>query len=329
MKVALTWWGPSFTAGGRTQAIRGNVSGFRDAGHVVDVYWREELGRLRESADDYDLIVTPYVDTTIDTSAHVHLQIGGSGDPDAEPDDFTPSFQAANTISVLDPRLALHFCQFADLDLRASTIIPNAPNLELFPRQPFDEAEGTVLCPKIDDRYKRANILNKVASHTRDVSYRAHAPSPPPALMPNVTKYGYVPLSAMPRLYAEASMVFNPSHREGLPNVAFEAFLSGRPFVTTPNGIGLLQTIPKDELDPGDFGRNSYEFIETYRGLFNRGDHYVTAAPEQLTQVIPDLLYDRDTAQEMAISGLEWVEQLGKRYTWEAKAEAIVGQVDV
>lgn len=323
MKVAVAWWAPNLAAGGRAQAIRGNTRGFLEAGHDVDLYWRRDVNALQENADRYDVIVIPFFDVQLDVDTHVHLQVGGYDDPDADADYFRRAFEAADSISVLDPRLAMHFHEVAGLDLDDVVVIPNAANTELFPPQPRDRETGIVFVPKIGGPYKKAEELNVIASGCQDVTFEAHVSGEPPRLLANVIKRASIPLSGMPRRYGDASLVLNPSLREGLPNVAFEAFMSDRVFTATPDGIGLLQTIPMGALDVSDFGASASWFLDEYRGAFHTGEHYVTATPTQLRDVIPAYLNRREDRDVVATAGRDWIEAFAA-FSWAGKADVLL-----
>lgn len=326
LTIALSWWGPQPTPGGRAQAIRGNAMGLFEAGHDVDLYWRRDINVLGTHADEYDLIIIPYFDVQLDTDTHVHLQVGGYDNPDAGADYFNEAFAAADSISLLDPRLALHFAEFTALDLEGCTIIPNAPNASVFEPMPR-ETQGRVLIPKIGGPYKNAEIANEIARGADDVMFEALVGADPPRLMPNIIKRPAVPLSSMPQRYEQADLVVNPSEREGLPNVAFESFMTERMFMATPDGIGLLQTLPRDRIEAaiGDFGTaNAAWFVDEYRDEFNEGDHYVTASPGHLTDAIPEFLDDPDSRWATAERGRAWIEAFASEYDWTTKAERLV-----
>lgn len=323
MKVCLSWWRPGHRPGGRAQAIRGNVRGFLEAGHDVDLWFRDDLLADPDAVEaNYDLLVVPYIDVAIDMEIPVHLQLGGYGNPDLDGAVIERALEAATSVSVLDPRLAFHYADRAGLDLNRARVIPNAPNVDLF--EPLDAylEGGHVLAPKVGGPYKRPEILNGIARSTPAITYRTFAGTDPPPVATNVVIRPAVPLSGMPDVYEAASVVLNPSVREGLPNVAFEAFASQRPFVSTPRGIALLQTIPEGVLDAGDFGLTAAAFTDAYRPLFYEGDHYKTAARSHLPDLVSDLMRDRRRRHELAERGRAWIDALD--YSWRDKAGRIV-----
>lgn len=324
-RVCVSWWPPTQRPGGRAQAIRGNVIGFLDAGFEVDMWFRDDLiANADEVEDRYDLLVVPYIDVAIEMDIPVHIQIGGYGSPQLDDQSIRGALDVADSVSVLDPRLAFHLNDRAGLDLDRASIIPNAPNTELFDPQDWSHQEGHVLVPKVGGPYKRPDILNPIAWETTALTYRAFSGPDPPGVADNVAIQPAVPLSGMPDVYGAASLVFNASERDGLPNVVYESFCTERPLVATPRGIGFLQTIPVGALDVGDFGTPASWFAEEYRTLFNEGqeDHYVTASESHLAVVLRDLMSDPVRRRRLAKRGRAWIDGLG--YTWADKAELIV-----
>lgn len=327
MRVALSWWPPQPSPGGRSQAIRGNVVGFLEAGHDVDLYWSSEVDDLRDRAGEYDLIVAPYYDVFFDDVDTPHLlQMGGWDSPDRDPGYFKEAFMKADILASIDPALVEHFQDLVDLDPSSVAIVPNAPNRDLFDVQDHDREEGFVLVPKIGGPYKSADLLNQVAGRSHDTLYEAHVGGEPPALYPNVTKRPGVPLSSMPDRYARASIVLNPSERETGPNVAVESFLSERPFVATPGGIGHLLTLPKEEIETFTPGLPAADYLSTPTQEAAAGNHFLTAPPEALPEMIQELMFDVEERRALARRGREWVEAWD--YSWADKAAALVDLVD-
>lgn len=328
MRVALSWWPPQTAPGGRSQAIRGNVLGFLEAGHDVDLYWPSQLEEFRDRADEYDLIVAPYYDIHFDDVDVPHiLQMGGWDSPDRDPGYFKEAFQRADILTSIDPGLVEHFQELVDLDPAAVSIVPNAPNRRLFDVQDHGAEEGFVLVPKIGGPYKTADLLNQVAGGTYETTFEAHVAGDPPPLHRNVVKRPGVPLSTMPRRYARSTIVLNPSERETGPNVAVEAFLSQRPFVATSGGIGDLLTLPKEEIASFTPGLAATEYLSSATAeQIGAGEHYLATRPEILRELIPELMHDVDWRHDLARRGREWVDAWD--YTWADKAAALVDLVD-
>jgi glycosyltransferase involved in cell wall biosynthesis len=331
VNVAVCWWPPGPAPGGRTQAIRGNTRGFQAAGHDVDLWYKPEITDGEMPDDDYDLILTPFIDTMWgDTSAHVHLQLGGYGPPDLDDEAVRNVVDAADTVSVLDTRLAYHYQDRVGLDPADARVIPNPPNVDLFDAQPWGSTSGYAMIPKVGGPYKSAQRASDLAAKTPDVTYWTRTDENT-GLAGNVLTAAPVPLSAMPADYGRAELVVNPAKREGLPNVAFEAMLSERPYVAPRKATAEIQLLPAAALDPDDFGAPA-SWWRDHTLDYEPGDHLVPADDAYLPNAVLDLLHDRDRRKDVGRRGREWVEQTfgtgEDRWDWTSKAEAIVSVTD-
>lgn len=326
--VAIAWWQPMYGAGGRSQAIRGNVTGFLEAGCDVDLYLGDDrFSDLEARADEYDLILLPFISASIETETHVHLQIGGYGPPDVDVDAFANCAGLADTVSVLDAALATYFHEAAGLDLDVARVIPNAPNTDLFPPRGHNEEQGQVFVPKVGGPYKSPDLLRQTASQTPAIGYEAIAANGSIQSPSNVRVRPALPLDSMPDRYAAASAVYNPSSQEGLPNVAFEAFLTCRVYLARPRSIALVQTVPAADLDADDFGLAATEWLESYRTSIYTGDHYVTAADALMPRVIAFLMDHPERRAAIGDAAGEWVEAFD--FNWTDKAERILALADL
>lgn len=293
--VGFAWWMPS--TGGSQQAFVGNYTGLEAAGFEVRAYTNQSLPQMIASAAGLDWALVPFVFdpepiAALADETHVHLQIGGYGADDF--DAAREAIAAADTVSVLDPQLADAF------GVPDAPWIPNPPNAHLF--DATDSESGPVLVPKAHESGGLGPAREVVAAHPdrEFVVLGASLPDPPP----NVRVRPKVPWSWMPRLYADASAVLNPREREGLPNVAYEAFLTATPYVALDGGaIGDTQA--------------AVEPLVEYVGRPARdppaaavGDHFATTLG--------------DATPAVGRAGREWAEQWAATgWDWVAKADAI------
>lgn len=338
LRVAIGWWRSSEPPGGASQAIRGNVKAFRDAGHDVTLYYDNQMALLESHLDRYDLVLTPYLwadqyrnlSAFAEADARFVLQIGGFGNMDRDVRLLARTIAAADLVTVLDPSPALHYNEQVDLPLDEVLVIPNAPNLDVFDPQPVEATEGFVLSPKVGAFHKTGALLAGTAQSTPAITYEAHVKRPRdygeatgfqnPG---NVHLKPPVPFSAMPSRYRDAVMVFNAAERETLPNVCFEAMMSERAYVAYREAVAMIQTIP--DLDPGDFGANVEWFMDEYQSRFYAGDHlYLVPDPDTLPEAVRGLYTAEEERWAIAARGREWVAALGREYDWARKAELIV-----
>lgn len=337
LDVAVSWWSPSSPPGGSSQAIRGNIKAFVDAGHDVDLYYHNQMALLESRAAEYDLVLCPYLwahqyrDLDAYADTHFHLQIGGYGNPQNDDALMERVLEATDSVSALDPGPVQFYGNMDGMEMDDVAIIPNAPNHGLFDEQPDDATEGYVLTPKTGAFHKTGALLVQAASQTPSITYEAHLKrakdfqqatgGQKPA---NVHLKPPVPFTAMPERYRGALLVFNAAERETLPNVCFEAMLSGRAYVAHSEAVAQLQTIP--DLDPGDFGLDAQAFLELYQADLYAGDHlYLVSEPDMLGAAVENLLNNPDERRAVADRGREWIESISG-YTWQRKAELILEQ---
>lgn len=331
MKVALSLPATSPQAGELSLTARGDVRGFRAAGHDVTVYYESDLPRLAARADEYDLVVLPYLDKTIETQdAHLHHDIREYGPPDMDPRLVANTFRTADTVSMPDPAMPEKAAWFQLLDVTADDVamIPAPPHVDLFPEQSREDSDGTVLVPNLGDEYVSDRRCASIVRHTPTVTYRAHASEVSHGLPGNVHRYPPVPVSAMPGKYASADLVFNPAQASALPNTCHRAFCSKRAYVSANEAIGALQTVPADVLDPSNFGASIAWWQDTYQVSFFEGDHYFSTDTDGLPDVLSTVMGDRELRWQVAARGREWVESVFDDWGWKERAEAIAELAD-
>lgn len=338
LKVAVPWWTPR-SVGGSQQAIRGNVRGFLHMGADVDLYvignWQDALP-IADRADEYDLILWPFLQEGLETDdgeGHVHSPIGGFGPADLDGELAARTFDMADSVSFLDPKLAVYFEDLAGVDLSECYHLLNPPNWDLFERRYTGRGHGHVLVPKVGGSHKTGQHLATVASNALDIAFETSVVQPvsagqvsaPPNLPGNVRIRAGVPYTAMDDRYREASVVFNCSEREAGPNVAYEAFLTGRPFVATPGGIGHHKSKAADTVDMSDVGAPMDYYLEKHRDTFytGAGEHYRAADPDDLHVHLRELLEDEEAWRSVNKAAGKWLDAL-VGYDWQARAETIV-----
>lgn len=342
MKVAITHWSAGQPPGGASQRIRGDVIGFLDAGHDVDLYFHNELQELEQNAGNYDLVCTPYIfadqyyDLDAYSDTHLHLTIGGYGNTQKNPRLIKQICETADTVSVLDPGPALYYNEQIELPLDTTHVIPNPPNKGLFKIEPWNEREGYVLTPKIGAWHKKGTMLAEVAAQNGTHVFETHVKHIQ-FVTQDVNRYPNnvhlkppVPFSYMPQRYRGAEIVFNAAEKETLPNVCFEAMMSGRPYVSTHDAVALVQSHP--ELDGGDFGSSVEWFVEEYgEAVYNFDhdpDHLVIRERSELPDAIGELMDDVEKRGDLARAGKRWLDRAYGDYDWTDKAELIADQVD-
>jgi hypothetical protein len=331
VKVALSLPEATPHAGELSLAIRGNVLGFQQAGHDVTVYYESDLPRLAGHTEEYDLVVLPYLDKTIDTGeTHLHHEIGWFGPQDLDPRLVANTFEKSDSVSMSDPAMPEKAAWFGHLDVTVDHVamIPSPPPLDLFPGQPREAGDGTVLIPTLRDEYAPDRRCAAIVRHTPMITYRAHSRNLDHGLPGNVRRYPPVPVSALPRRYGGVELVFNPAQIEALPSTCSRAFCSKRAYVSANEAIGALQTIPADAIDTDGFGASVGWWLGSYESSFFQGDHYFSPGTEGLPEVLEMVMGDRELRWEVAERGREWIETIFGEWGWQQKAETIVGLVD-
>lgn len=297
--VGLAWWTPA--DGGSQQAFVKNYAGLDAAGYEVRAYTAESLPLMVERATEFDWAFVPFVFSPewverLAERTHVHLQIGGYGGDDF--DAAERAIDAADSVSVLDPQLAGPF------DSPGAPWIPNPPNLECF--DATDSTEGYVLVPKQAAGGGLGAFRETVEAHPDEefVVLGSSFPGPPA----NVTIRPKVPWSWTPEVYAGAKSVVNVFEREGLPNVAYEAFLTATPYVAVHEaGIGWTQAAGEPLVTRIADSASSF--------LPNYSDHYVTEL--------------EDATPEVGRRGRAWVEAWAETgWGWAKKFDAVQEVVD-
>lgn len=302
-RVAFAWWPPA--NGGSQQAFVSNYNGLVGAGFEVVVFNSMSLGRMLDAAPSVDWAFVPFVFypdfvEALAEETHVHLQVGGYGRDDW--DAAERAIDAADTVSVLDPQLADRFgCPGAPW-------VPNPPNFRMFHAQPVPP-DGYVLVPKQVAGGGLGGCREVAESHPdeRFVVLGSSFPDPPE----NVTIRPKAPLSWMPEAYAGAKAVVNPVEREGLPNTAYEAFLTATPYVFLyDEGIGRTQAVTEPLV------WQAGEPCDKVNALVHAGHHW--------TRDLDDAL-DHPVIGE---SGRQWAETWGEAgWGWAEKMETVAGVV--
>lgn len=328
MKVAVMWW--PMSEGGSQQAIRGNVKAFED--HDVDLYLGDEtVNELVECADEYDFVLTPFVhysgDLTAFEDTHLHLQFGGYP-VEANIEQTQKIVNAADSVSCLDPSILTDFySQHLNIDLSQVSVIPNPPNWELFESHPYEASDEFAFIPKIGSEQKQVDELTEVAKNARTEHFESHYVGNNRVDLPdNVTLRPSVPFSHMPNRYRDARVIVNPSRLDVLPNTAFEAFMSHRPYICKPSAIGHVQSIPAEALDTDEFGMSVSHWRNLHEDHIGEADHYVSASrPEDIADAVFNLMTDLQYWHEVTDAADDWLDAWA-RWSWKDKGELLLSE---
>lgn len=332
MKIGLTWWAPS--AGGSRQAVRGNHRALSAAGHDVTLRTLQDHRQLESEArrGRYDAVVMPYLHYPGDLSAyadtHLHLQIGGLP-ASPQPDLTMRSIEAADTVSVLDPSILREFAFDAAAAPAEFSVIPNPPNRELFTRQDATASGEYVFVAKLGGSQRGESDIGAVARAAPNERFAArYTGDRLPSLPPNVTLYPPVPLTAMPNQYAQSRIVLNPSAEDVLPNTAFEAFLSGRPYIAREAALGDIQSLPADVLDPSAFGLPCAAWLDRFGDAVGAGEHVVTGdSPAALAAAVGDIMSNDQHWAAIVAAADEYLDAwVG--WDWQAKGETLTACIE-
>lgn len=322
MKIALCWASPENPPGSATQAIRGHTTGLQANNIHVDLYYDELLNELPERQDEYRAVIWPsnlfnayQIKALEDVHRHFHL-IGV--DMPSNETAFQEALYEADSISCVDPNCAYFFSQRFDLELSDITLIPNSPNLDVFPQYEPTNG-GYVFSPKTGAAQKQGHSLIDIAEVCPNSVFETHTASPD-VLAPvpfNVNVKPPVSWSQMPPRYKDSSFVLNVAQNEGLPNVCFEAFCSNRLYVSIESSIGRVQTVHKNNLSDLAFGIDMQTFHDKYNEYYRTGEHYITGqSVDDLVEVTRELRRNRGYRDLVASEGREWVEEFGELWSW-------------
>jgi hypothetical protein len=325
MKVALAWWTP--TAGGSHQAIRGNTKALLDAGHEVELYL-DEMEELAEETHRFDAVVSPHIHFPVDLEdfkdTHLHLQLGGFP-TEAEPVNAKETLMKCDTISVLDPSIIRGYLQqHFKVNLADFALIPNPPNRELFQRYDLEEAKDYALVAKLGSKQKPGAELEQIAGNAPGDDFVVHYSGPRTSnIADNVTRRPTVPFTNMGNRYQDARVVLNPSSQDVLPNTAFEAFLTGRPYICRIHAIGDVQSIPRDWLNTSEYGINVRRWIQKYQDNIGEGEHYFGLDENgDMANVVHKLLKHDNMVRKTTKLSDEWLEAWGD-WDWSSKGEVL------
>lgn len=330
MNVALCWAPPINPPGSAAQAVRGHTSGLTAANHDVTLYYGDRLNALPET--DHDALIWPsnlyntHQIKTNDVNCHRHVHLIGVDDP-GNAVAFQEMLDLADSLSAVDPNAALYFADRFDLGLSDIRVIPNPPNRDLFPEQ--DPApDGYVFAPKTGAAQKEGHGLAGVAERTPNQTYETHAAdrSKLPWLPFNVHVDPPVPWALMPERYSGCAFVCNAARHEGLPNVAYEAFCSGRAYVSRKEAVGRVQSLDINDVDVSDFGASADWFQDEYANDYYWGNHYIHAEPEQLPVKVKELAGDPGELERVGRAARKWVDALD--WSWPDAARAIVEAIE-
>lgn len=331
MHLALGWW--EISHGGSQQAVRGNVKALKEAGHDVDLYLGPEMQQLEQRTGEYDVVVLPFIhydgiwEAFEDT--HVHLQLGGFP-AQPNPAATQKAIEYADTVSALDPSIVGFYQQQISVDSSEIALIPNAPNRDLFDRQPLDTSDGHALVVKLGSANKGATELEQVANHAPEQSFEVHyTGKDAPSLPDCVTMRPPVPFSEMPQRYAQARAVLNPSSRDVLPNTFFEAILSGRPYLCRGTAIGHIQSVPADTLETDHWGRSVDWWNDAVGPAVGGGRHFIACDSAEELGTSASMLLDDDNSdarEELITAADEWLESWGG-WDWESKGHALTAVI--
>jgi hypothetical protein len=326
MKVAVMWW--QMSSGGTQQAIRGNVKAFDD----VDLYLGNEVERLEECASEYDFVLTPFVhyDRNLEAydDTHLHLQFGGYPS-EAQIKKTQRMVNYVDSMSALDPSILTDFyCQHLDIDLNNVSLIPNPPNWELFDSRTFESSDASVMIPKVGSEQKNVGEVTEMAKAARTEHFKMNYVGDSRIDMPdNVTPMPRVPFTEMPSRYEDSLVVANPSTLDVLPNTAYEAFLSHRPYVCRTEALGDVQSIPASELDPDEFGMSVQQWLDEHTYDINDGDHFMSGDNgTALGNHVFKLMTDLELWHDVTDAADKWL-YAWARWNWKDKGELLLDEL--
>lgn len=343
MKIRVLYW-PYL---GSQAAVLGNVRGFQHFGDVEFIAMSTGGGptvRERDISSGADLVFIPDFSIVLSSVPHLFavLQFGGRGPAQLwRLGAFNGLHRVSDSvelITILDTNLH-QWLTTKKQPWRWDTfhLVPNGLHYDLFqypPKEPEKEL-FTVLAPKIGAPAKTGASFANVAHIVHNKGYRNIRFVAP---VQNVTHYlvsrDIIPIEPvlfykMPKLYQMCDVVLNIPPEEVLPNSAFEAFLSAKPFIVLNDGlstcIGDIQTVATQYIDKmkTDFGTSVESFHDKWADKFWTGDHFLAGKSyTEVAEIIIDLYEHPDLKEKVGAKAREW--SLSLNWTWEDKCKLIL-----
>jgi len=315
LHIALLWWRGNISG----QATRFNKKCFEEAGH--EVYLSE--GNI---PDFSDAVFSPMPNLNFESiDKPVIIQFGGYGRQLVLPDrgfsdDARECLEKADLVTILDPTM------FLELDKNGidgeTVTIPNATPPIVIP--PENHAKFRLLCPTIDplggmkdlDRFvEAAEIVGKEEDIEFVIPTKSRGIYRDPVDWLGVDNLKIIPRQPHDKMlewYGKSDVIAPLSTCEVFPQTFLEGCLAGKPIVM--DSMGLIQSVHRDFLEEiaEDFGINSSEFYQKWRGEFGSGEgnHYLKAkSSEELAELVLELYTDKKKRAELGKNALEWANQ--------------------
>jgi len=318
VNIAIVWWSGDISG----EATRFNKECFEEAGH--EVYLSE--GNI---PDFSDAVFSPLPSLNFESiDKPVIVQFGGYGRQLVLPnqgfsDDARECLEKADLVTILDPTM------FLELDrngIGEETItIPNATPPIVIP--PENHAKFRVLCPTTDslgglknlDRFVKAA---EIVGGEEDIQFvipvksRGIYRNPMDWLrVDNLKIIPHQPHDKMLEWYGKSDVIAPFSTCEVFPQTFFEGCLAGKPLIM--DEMGLVQSVGRKHLGEmiSDFGMESGEFHERWKGEYGsgEGDHYLHAeSAGELAELVLELYTDERRRVELGKNALEWVDGFWK-----------------
>ena len=310
----VLWWegskGPTST--------RWNERCFSDAGYDVEVKFK-----LNQNPKA-DLIFTPIPGIGPNCPVPVVTQFGGFGTQLYIPGKgfsnlATESLENSDLVILHDSNFHI-LMEEEGLDGKTVTV-PNAvPPLSIPPKK---SKNFTVLNPSGGSRLKEpgrfveaAKIVGREESEIQfEMPIRSGRIWRAPIEWLKVENFKPLPTQPFEKmldLYARADIVAPFSAAEIHPQTFYEACLAGKPLIE--DQFGLIQSVHRDFLEEmiEDFGTESAEFHQRWKGDYESGEgnHYLKAeSPEELAELVLELYADERRRAELGSEALKWINQ--------------------
>ena len=266
MLVTIIWWSGDVSG----ETTRFNKECFEGAGHKV----------ILSNPNLADVVFSPVTNLNFeDINKPAIVQFGGYGRQLVLPNQGFSSnargcFEKADLVTILDPNM---FLEMDKNGVDGETVtIPNAtPPITIPPR---NHAKFRVLCPTTDslgglknlDRFVEAA---EIVGREEDIEFVIPVKSKGIYRDPvdwlevdNLKIIPHQPYNKMLEWYGKSDIIAPFSAHEIHPQTFFEGCLAGKPVIM--DSMGLIQSVHWEHLGDmiGDFGMNSRDFHQKWRG---------------------------------------------------------------
>jgi len=315
LHITLIWWGGDVSG----QSTRFNRECFEEAGH--EIYLSEG-----EIPGFSDVVFSPIPNLNFENiDKPVIIQFGGYGRQLVLPDqgfsdDTKKCLKEADLVTILDPTM---FLEMDRNGINGETVtIPNAiPPIAIPPK---NHAKFRVLCPTTDSSGGMKNLdrfveAAEIAGKEEDIEFviptksRGIYRGPVNWLgVDNLKIIPHQPHDRMLEWYGKSDVITPFSSCEIHPQTFFEGCLAGKPMIL--DSFGKIQSVHKEHLGDmiGDFGMDSRDFHQKWRGEYGsgEGDHYLKAeSPEELAELVLELYTDEKRRAELGNNALDWTDR--------------------